>query len=112
LPSIGKAKGPFSEHIFNVQIILGKLERIPAVVRQSSAKYRYQTADASLEEELLEDFKQEPTNAILVGNIVAKAREPVENFAMHSRVTDPIPEVADPTSNPIETSKHCQKELS
>jgi hypothetical protein len=111
LPSIGKANGPFSQHVFKIEIILGQRARISTVIRQSSARYRYQTADASLEEQLFEDLKQELTNAILVGNIVAKAREPVENFAMHSRVTDPIPEFADPTSNPIETTKHGQKEL-
>jgi len=113
LPSIGKANGPFSQHAFQVEIIPGQRARISTVIRQSSARYRYQTADVSLEEELFEDFKQELTNAILVGNIVAKAREPVESFAMHSTeaVTDPIPEFADPTSNPIETTKHGQKEL-
>jgi hypothetical protein len=89
LPSIGKTGGPFSEHMFNIKTILEQLARISTAIRQSGAKYRYQKADASLKEELFEDFKKHLTLVILMGSIKANTEEPVDAFAIQARITDP-----------------------
>jgi hypothetical protein len=88
LPSIGKADGPFSEQMFNVKTILGQLTRISTAIRRSGAKYRYQKADATLKEELFEDFKTHLTVVILMGSIEANTEEPADTTAMRVRITD------------------------
>jgi len=88
LPSIGKADGPFSEQMFNVKTILGQLTRISTAIRRSGAKYRYQKADATLKEELFEDFKTHLTVVILMGSIEANTEEPADTTATRVRITD------------------------
>jgi hypothetical protein len=88
LPSIGKADGPFSEQMFSVKIILGQLARISTAIRRSGTNYRYEKADASLEEEDFQEFKTHLTIVILMGNIETQTEEPAHNFDITAQVTD------------------------
>jgi hypothetical protein len=88
LPSIGKTDGLFSEQMFNIKSILGQLARISTAIRRSGANYRYQKADALLDEESFEDFKRELTVIVLMGSIEARVVEPADNFNITAQITD------------------------
>lgn len=85
LSSEVKHAGLFSEHVFNIQTILGHLTRISTVIRRSGAKYRYRKADASLREEEYEDFRTELNVAILLGNL---ADSKIDSASLITRISD------------------------
>lgn len=75
--------------MFNVKTILGQLTRISTAIRRSGGKYRYKKADASLKDELFEDFKTHLTVIIHMGSIKVDTKEPVNISAIQARVADP-----------------------
>jgi hypothetical protein len=94
LPSMGKADGPFSEQMFAVKSILAQLARISTAIRRSGANYRYEKADASLQEDRFQDFKRHLTMVILMGCTETRTEgpeppEPADHVALVAKVTNP-----------------------
>ncbi|USP74753.1 hypothetical protein yc1106_02027 [Curvularia clavata] len=67
---------PFlSEQISYAKTILGQLQRISLAIRKSGNKYRFEKADATLDENRFEDFRKHLTTVILMAFEDKMARE-------------------------------------